>query len=228
MFSGQGAIELPPHLAATHAFHVSGTFAAVTLGDGRSLSFEGLPEPTSLVLVATAILIACTRTVRGTLGGVCAAFYTRIASAHVLESPERAQLYSLIGSQPGRHLRELQRTLGWGWGTVHYHLELLRRSGLVTLEPNGKHLVVYQRSDAARSARARLDVRGKAAAVYDALAAGAMTQAELQGALGLSRQLVAHHLGCLVEDHLVTVLPGRPKRYVRMSVAKPSERSISR
>lgn len=50
----------------------------------------------------------------------------------LLEQPLRRRIYHLIQHRPGIHASELCRESGEAWGTVQYHLTLLRKGSLVT------------------------------------------------------------------------------------------------
>lgn len=50
----------------------------------------------------------------------------------LLDHRVRRRLYQLIHRKPGMHASEICRESGEPWGTVHYHLALLRNSKLVT------------------------------------------------------------------------------------------------
>lgn len=95
-----------------------------------------------------------------------------------------------------------------------HHLRALERDGLVRLERHAKHVHVYHAGSPGRGPESLLGVRGAAASLFEALlAAGPATQGELGARLGISAQLVSHHLRGLVRRGLVEVQGGRPKRY---------------
>lgn len=56
----------------------------------------------------------------------------------LLEQPLRRRLFSLIRRQPGIHASELCRASGEAWGTVQYHLGLLRKGSLVHTHEAGR------------------------------------------------------------------------------------------
>lgn len=50
----------------------------------------------------------------------------------LLEQPVRRRLWDLIRGRPGIHASQLCRESGEAWGTVQYHLGLLRKGDIVT------------------------------------------------------------------------------------------------
>ena len=56
----------------------------------------------------------------------------------LLQLPTRRRLYDAVGLRPGASARDLQRTLGLGWGETAYHLDRLTRQGLLRQERNGR------------------------------------------------------------------------------------------
>lgn len=53
-------------------------------------------------------------------------------SDSLLEQPVRKRLWGLIRRQPGIHASALCRESGEAWGTVQYHLSLLRKGDVIT------------------------------------------------------------------------------------------------
>jgi len=58
--------------------------------------------------------------------------------ADILDQPLRRRLLDLIHDKPGVHASELCRQAGEPWGTVQYHLSLLRKTSLVTALEAGR------------------------------------------------------------------------------------------
>jgi predicted transcriptional regulator len=56
----------------------------------------------------------------------------------LLRQPMRKQLVNLIKTHPGIHTSELAREVDQPWGTVHYHLRLLRQADLVSTVDAGR------------------------------------------------------------------------------------------
>lgn len=126
----------------------------------------------------------------------------------------RAGLLRLVRAHPGIHLRELQRQMACGWGTLTYHLDVLLRQGEVAIGRNGRHVLVWVPGAEPPPLPERLHARGAAAKIYALVGSRSeVLQRDVQEALGLSRQLVAHHLRALVADGLIVIVGGHPKRY---------------
>ena len=65
----------------------------------------------------------------------------------ILELEMRREIYTLVTASPGLHFREIQRRTGSGTGQLEYHLEYLKKAGLVTTEKTGEYLRFYTRAD---------------------------------------------------------------------------------
>lgn len=55
----------------------------------------------------------------------------------LLQQDRRRTLHERIRTHPGLSARELQRSLGLGWGETAYHLKLLSAAGLIRRERGG-------------------------------------------------------------------------------------------
>jgi predicted transcriptional regulator len=64
-----------------------------------------------------------------------------------LELEKRKDLYLLVSRSPGLHFREIQRRTQSGTGQLDYHLEYLRKVGLIRAEKRGEYLRFYARTD---------------------------------------------------------------------------------
>ncbi|MGB1586687.1 MAG: winged helix-turn-helix transcriptional regulator [Thermoplasmatota archaeon] len=56
----------------------------------------------------------------------------------LLEQPVRRRLWDIIRNRPGIHASQLCRESGEAWGTVQYHLGLLRKVEMVTSVESGR------------------------------------------------------------------------------------------
>jgi DNA-binding transcriptional ArsR family regulator len=93
---------------------------------------------------------------------------------------------------------------------------VLRRANVLRLERRG-HRVHVVPADARPTGASISGAHGSAGSLYARLPpAGGATQRELASALGLSRQLVSHHLRALTRMGLAREVGGFPKRYVRL------------
>lgn len=61
----------------------------------------------------------------------------------ILENERRRQIYSVIETNPGIHLRELQRVLSMPLATLEYHLSYMTRKKIVFWETEGYHKRYY-------------------------------------------------------------------------------------
>ena len=57
-----------------------------------------------------------------------------------LELETRKKIYNYISKHPGLHLNELSRKLSIPISTINYHLNYLKKMGIVITKPNGKYL----------------------------------------------------------------------------------------
>ena len=64
-------------------------------------------------------------------------------AAPLLEQPVRRRLWDLIRRRPGIHASEICRESGEAWGTVQYHLSLLRDNQLVTSVEAGRERLFF-------------------------------------------------------------------------------------
>jgi predicted transcriptional regulator len=64
-----------------------------------------------------------------------------------LELEKRRELYSLICTSPGLHFREIQRRTESGTGQLDYHLEYLKKVGLIFSEKKGEYLRFYAKTE---------------------------------------------------------------------------------
>ncbi len=211
---GTGAFAFPTPDAGERHYAIEGSFTQITFHDSR-----GAVHPrsdTATIASALAALLLLTPLARQTLGSLAAAMYTRLHPQHILTHPKRSRLLHLIRTQPGTHLRELQRQLPCGWGELHYHLGVLHRAGTIKLDQDGKHTRAYTYDCTAPKPAMHLQERGAALTVYNAILPGAaVTQRELIERTRLSRQLLSHHLKTLERDGLISTTGARPKLYAR-------------
>ena len=57
--------------------------------------------------------------------------FSRVEGSAVLDQPRRAQIYDLIRADPGIHPNRIRERLDLGSGETYYHLEVLRRNGVI-------------------------------------------------------------------------------------------------
>jgi len=61
----------------------------------------------------------------------------------ILENERRRQIYCVLETNPGIHLRELQRVLSMPLATLEYHLSYMTRKKIVFWETEGHHKRYY-------------------------------------------------------------------------------------
>lgn len=184
----------------TRTYTVEGRFAAFRVGDGPLVTVD----PVAVVAGAVGVTL---------VSAALAALYTRLTRGLVTGSAARRFLLAEVARAPGLHLRGLQRRTGMGWGRFHYHLRVLRRSGLVVIEPSGRHVRVRP-PGVAGSLAAELAPRGAAAQIHAHLVSrGPLAQHDIGRALGLSAQLVSHHVRALEREGRLVRQPGWPPRF---------------
>lgn len=126
--------------------------------------------------------------------------YTRIKREELLDHPARRAVYHAAHAAPGTPARELQRASGLAWGAFNLHLRALVQGRYLRTERVGHYLLVYPvgthapgiPSPAARAVYAALPANG----------AGVSVSACREN-LGMSRQLLDHHLKSLAQRGLV-------------------------
>lgn len=212
-----GADDVPPSALAagvgSRAFAVSGTFDNVVLG---SLAAATSLQRTDVAVVAVAgLALAAVARLVGAAG--VSALYTRIPTSRVLAHDERRRLLDVVRARPGLHLRALERAVGFRWGQLTYHVRVLKRARLVQTERSGRFVHVFPaEGQRGHAPEAVLNARGAARRIYDLLSCdGGLSQDQIRARLGISVQLVSHHLRRLERDGLVCASGAAPRRYRR-------------
>lgn len=204
----QGALALAPSpvdaLATAHRYAGEGELDSLAL-DGQRVEAPASRAPVVAASVSfLALLPLLAQGVREALTRGAYLLYTRITAAEALTHPSRARIYREVVSSPGIHLRELHRRAGGGWGIFRAHLHLLRALGYVRAAREGRNLLLYASGAALPAATARLHATARG--IVEALPpAQGLTLPELRERLGLSRQLIAHHVARLERSGLVRV-----------------------
>ena len=63
----------------------------------------------------------------------------------ILEVDLRREIYNLVKKNAGSHFRDIERKSGLAVGTVSYHLNFLKKHGLITEEKDGKNIRYFPR-----------------------------------------------------------------------------------
>lgn len=138
------------------------------------------------------------------------ALYTRLAPNRLLDHAARQALHGIVAAEPGIHMREAGRRAELPWGTLRFHVRMLRRAGIVRVEAEGRSLRLYPAGVAcdgpppiyhpvARGIMERLPVDGTPVDLRT-----------LQEAVGTSRQRLSYHLKKLAAEGRVSLVGGRP------------------
>ncbi len=125
-------------------------------------------------------------------------------------APTRQAVLDRITQNPGIHKSALQRELGLGWGTISYHLDVLRRQGHVKTMPQGRQLRVFPMAVPDEHMRWLSALREEVPqGILSSLAEkpGACIE-EITADLGLSRRAVRRHLNLLAAQGLVNASQG--------------------
>jgi len=115
-------------------------------------------------------------------------------------SSPREAIVALVAREPGLHLREMPRRLGFSLRAVRYHLDRLIAEGRVRSEQAGGFVRFFSPSAFSKGERAVLCAARVAGqrALMEALVGGApMRFADLRAATGLSKGSLAWHLNSL-------------------------------
>ena len=123
----------------------------------------------------------------------------------LLKNEHRREIFHFLEANPGMHLRELQRRLGFPLTTLEYHLDYMARRNVIYKEKDGRFNRFYvklldekdkQVISVLRQSRLReivLIILGKDGAKF----------AELQAILGLPSSTLSYYLKRLVDDKII-------------------------
>lgn len=140
-----------------------------------------------------------------------------------MELESRRRMLELVRSRPGVHLREMERELGMGLGTLTYHLEVLVKAGMIRTEKEGNHVRYFISNDfkpKSQRTLSHLRNRSSRSILIHALDRGSIGLAQLGELTGLSPSTLNYHLNRLSSAGLVVL---RREGNVTVSVADPDE-----
>ncbi|HEV8359854.1 MAG TPA: hypothetical protein VGR28_05285 [Candidatus Thermoplasmatota archaeon] len=141
-----------------------------------------------------------TMTMQGFAATAAAPRPARRGAPPPLGNPQRVRIYDLIRAEPGIHLHGVRARIGLSWGTTVYHLDVLRRAGLVVAERHGRHLHHFATGDpAARHWEAVAVMRHPTARAIAELvqASPGVHQKVICTQLAITPSLASWHLGRL-------------------------------
>jgi DNA-binding transcriptional ArsR family regulator len=184
--------EPPADAALALASRVAGTVDGrpwASLASGWPDSLPGAPDGGGRVLLA--------------LGG--AGYGRNDGDDGPLAHGTRARLFEAIESRPGRHLTALGEATDTPRSTVRYHVRVLEREGVVTVDRGDGRTRLFPAAtdDGDRRLAAALRREGAAAVLRSLAADGPDTVTGLAERLDRAPSTVSHHLGRLAEDGLV-------------------------
>jgi predicted transcriptional regulator len=114
----------------------------------------------------------------------------------------RVRILDFIQQNPGVHFRRLARQLNINRGTLHYHLQLLEKLGMISSGKAGKFRVYYPNFENSRE----IYLGGTADKILGYLKeAGEATAKEIAINLSLSPSTVSYHLRNLRQRGLITL-----------------------
>ncbi len=195
-------------------YAASGGFDALSVGGAPVVDASpraGLAAPAvEATLVGVALLV---------LLRVLAPLYTRLAPRDLLLHERRRRLHEIARQEPGLHLRELGRRAGLSWSVARFHVRMLEKGGLLRLDRRGGRARVYPAG--AQTVAAAL--HPVAQRILDALPedGAPLDVRDLRERVGVSRQLLSHHLDRLAEEGRVVRAGARPTMVSRPTSSSP-------
>lgn len=123
----------------------------------------------------------------------------------LLDQPMRRRMVEVIRSQPGIKISQLCKETDAGWGTVKYHLQLLKGAGLVVARAAGRDCLLFTSDYPARDLPVTEALRqGRARELATAiLATPGASQKELCERIHMTRKIVRRYVGLLSAAGLV-------------------------
>ena len=140
------------------------------------------------------------------------------------ELETRKRIYEEIVMNPGLHFRELQRRLGMQVGMLEYHLEVLKKNGLVVSKESGKYVRYYPNTHMTREERKIIGLLRNEKIrniLIFILERGEVNHGELSQGLGMKSSTLSYYLNILVKEGVVEKDSRGRERYYR--VAKEDE-----
>jgi DNA-binding MarR family transcriptional regulator len=125
-------------------------------------------------------------------------------------TPLRERIVEAIDTQPGIHLRGLQRSVDCAMGAVQYHLRVLEEHGLVMSLRigNARHFFMANFSSDSQLLQVAAALRNPtvAAIVEECMTNGRVTQADLSRSLSLDKSLVSYYVGSLIDMDILRTI----------------------
>lgn len=124
----------------------------------------------------------------------------------LLEQPMRRRILDTIRREPGIKISQLCRETSAGWGTVKYHLHLLKKAGLIVSRNTGRDCLLFS-SDLPSDQLSVTEAlrRGRASNLAAAIAnTPGATQKELCERIQMTRKIIRRYVGLLSKAGLVS------------------------
>ena len=166
----------------------------------RVASAEAAGAAVALALLASFWLTALGQ---ATAARVAFRLFSRIRPSAILDHPKRAAILAAVTSDPGIRLRALNRAVGGAWGPFTFHLEMLKKAGLVTVRKEAGYAGVFAVGPTTGSAALPLHpLRRKILGLVPSDGAP-VSVADLRSRMAESRQIIDYHLRRMCEDEIL-------------------------
>lgn len=136
------------HASGAGQIRLVGVDFASALGPGPALR----PEHAGLAV----LLLAAAWLLLKNLGTLVGAFYSRFGQDRVLDNASRDLIFQAVVQSPGAELSELRNLTRFHLSTVAYHVQVLKRFGLVGTLRHGRSVRVIPRDLLTRPSLARI------------------------------------------------------------------------
>jgi len=141
-----------------------------------------------------------------------------------LNLENRRRIYGFIESNPGIHLREIQRALDMQPGLLSYHLDYLEKRNLIKSEDDGnrkRYFVADRFRLKDRRIISLLRQRSPSEIIVHLLIKGPSSFTEIRNALGISKSTLSYHMKKLTRYGIV--ICGTREREKIYWLKKPEE-----
>lgn len=172
----------------------------------------------SLAAVVLGLLATAWMALQKTLVPGLLPLYARLAGQEALSNRARLAIYREVEGRPFVHLREVQRSTGFGFGAVAYHLMVLKRERLIaSVRQPGRELFYIPRTNvqgATARALALLAHPTRRRIAEHVLAEGASSQRDLVQRLQVHQGAISRQLARMEQGGLLRSEGARNKRYM--------------
>lgn len=135
----------------------------------------------------------------------------------MLDLPTRRRIFDFVAAHPGSSARTVQRGVGLGWGETAYHLDQMRRAGLLHRERGGRRDYYFPADMVPIDRQLLLSMQSavERALLVELARFPGLTFRELVARLGVGKSTAAFHLRFLVALGIVDVESSGPLRRYR-------------